>query len=70
MAFRPRCGRCGVTYATPSDRVVELRLESSICRNCRRVVERFLADGDADGGWHHSKTGEWTCEEEVRAYDE
>ncbi len=47
-------------FAEPGNRTIELRLESSICRHCGTVIERFLAC-ETDRNWHHARTGELGC---------
>ncbi len=47
-------------FAEPESRTIELRLESSICKHCGTVIERFLAC-EADRSWHHARTGELGC---------
>ena len=47
-------------FAEPGNRIVELRLESSICKHCGTIIERF-PPCEGDGHWHHARTGEPWC---------
>ena len=47
-------------FAEPGNRIVELRLESSICKHCGTVIGRFLTC-EGDRNWQHARTGELGC---------